>query len=256
MSPTKAQANVILMHGFNEYAGAFDDVGKYLSSKGVNVWAYDQRGFGRSSSKGFWFGHEKMAADLGEFARLVRSHHSDLPLYVIGMSMGGGVTLISSGKGYLDADGIVLVAPAVWTRKTQPFYQRWALSVARKLFPHWSPSGKGLKIQATDNIPMLRKIWQSPHMVRNTRMDTLAGLVDLMDAAHSLSDVNKLPLLLLYGDKDELVPEKPILQLWKKLDKGGKDKFLRYEKGWHMLMRDLNGPKVMDDILEWIGAGK
>ena len=67
---------------------------------------------------------------------------------------------------------------------------------------------------------------------------------------------NKRPVLLLYGKKDQLVPEKPTLQLWERLKKTDRDQFIEYDDGWHMLMRDLSGKQVMDDIIGWIGIGK
>ena len=165
--------------------------------------------------------------------------------------MGGAVTLLAASED-IAADNMVLVAPAVWIRETQPFYQRWALDISKALVPGWSPTGESLKIRPTDNIPMLRRIWRSPWMVRQSRIDTVDGLVDLMDKGYAAAEQATVPALLLYGDKDELVPEKPIDMLWERLPKQGKTRQIRYENGWHMLMRDLQGQKVIDDITRWV----
>lgn len=246
-----AQGNVLLLHGFNEYSGAFDEVGEEFARQGVNVWAYDQRGFGRSAHRGLWAGGERMAQDAREMAALIRKTQPELPLTLVGMSMGGAVALLAASK-TVDFDAAVLVAPAVWTRDTQPFYQRWALDIAKTIAPSWSPTGEGLKIRPSDNIPMLRRIWQSPWMIRQSRIDAVAGLVELMDLAYDAAPDAKVPTLLLYGDHDELVPEKPIKLLWERLPKQGDTRQIRYKDGWHMLMRDLQGKKVITDIVEWL----
>ncbi len=209
-----ARGNLLLLHGFNEYTGAFDEVMSEFARQGINAWAY-------------------------------------LPLTLLGMSMGGAVSLVATSEQTV-VDAVVLVAPAVWTRATQPFYQRWALDIAKTIAPSWSPTGESLKIKPSDNVAMLRRIWKSPWMIRKSRMDTVAGLVGLMGDAYNAAPAVKVPALLLYGDKDELVPEKPINLLWQRLPKYSNTRQIRYKNGFHMLMRDLQGKKVIADIVEWM----
>ncbi|MEZ5476348.1 MAG: alpha/beta hydrolase [Thiolinea sp.] len=246
------RASLILLHGFNEYSGAFAEVGEQFARQGVSVWAPDQRGFGRSPFRGLWSSAERMAADVNDLAAVVQQAEPGVPLTVLGMSMGGAVGLLAAGREPLKADALVLVAPAVWIRDTQPFYQRWALSVAGRLVPGWSPTGESLEIRPSDNIEMLRRIWRSPWMIRQSRMDTVVGLNDLMDKAYAAADQVEIPTLLLYGEKDELVPEQPINLLWERLPRPGNSRQIRYAEGWHMLMRDRQGPRVIADIVNWI----
>lgn len=246
------KANILLLHGFNEYTGAYERVGQYFSKQGFNVWSYDQRGFGRTRQRTFWVGHERMAQDAREVLALIKQQNPNQPLYLLGMSMGGAISILAAQEKELPIEGVVLVAPAVWARVTQPFYQRAALAVARYVAPNWSPSGKSLGRRASDNNDMLREIWSSPHMIRRSRIATVAGLVDAMDAAYHQSPTVKYETLVLYGDHDEIVPKKPVLDLWQRLPKQGRSEFIAYENGWHMLMRDLQGEKVMGDIIRWI----
>lgn len=248
------KAVLLLLHGFNEYSGAFASVGEYFAERGVAVWAYDQRGFGRSPYRGLWSSAERMAQDAQEMAQLLRREYPDTPLYSVGSSMGGAVSLLAAAEYDLDVDGVVLVAPAVWTSETQPFYQRWGLELALKFAPGWSPDGQSLDISPTDNSALFREIWRSPWMMHGgSRMDTVAGLVDLMNKSFDAAPEVTQPVLLLYGHKDQLVPVDPINKLWARLPKTqAKTQQIRYPNGWHMLLRDLQGEKVMADIIEWI----
>lgn len=248
----KVKANLLLLHGFNEYPGAFDEVGQGFAKEGVAVWAYDQRGFGRSAYRGLWSSPERMAEDAREAVALLRKLHPQQPLYIAGTSMGGAVALLAAGTGDLKVDGMILLAPAVWISDTQPFYQRWSLEFAKRFTPAWSPTGEGLNIRATDNDALLKRIWQSPWMIRKTRIDTVAGLVDLMNKSYDAAPQVKVPVLLLYGDKDQLVPKKPIDMLWARLPKQAPTQQIRYPNGWHLLMRDLQGPKVIHDMVIWM----
>jgi alpha-beta hydrolase superfamily lysophospholipase len=61
-------------------------------------------------------------------------------------------------------------------------------------------------------------------------------------------------VLLLYGAKDEVIPEGPSLQLWRDLPEAarGRQRRALYEDGWHMLLRDLEAEVVLGDIAHWI----
>jgi alpha-beta hydrolase superfamily lysophospholipase len=168
--------------------------------------------------------------------------------------MGGAVAAVALARNPdLPVAGTVLVAPAVWGRATQPWYQEAALWVALQLFPGWTPTGEDLGRQASDNIEMLRALGRDPLFIKETRIDAVAGLVDLMDEALASAPGLDGPLLLLYGAKDEIVPPEPILTFWSALPADAPDQdFAYYAEGWHMLLRDLQGDVVIDDVARWI----
>jgi len=247
-----AQAVVLALHGFNDYTRAFEPLGRTLASRGIAVYAYDQRGFGAGPNVGLWAGTLTMAADLRAAAARLRDDHPGVPLFILGESMGGAVVLAAEAAAPLGADGLVLSAPAVWGRETQPWYQRAALWLALRTVPWYQPSPRGLDIQASDNIEMLRALGQDPLVMGSARIDAIAGLVDLMDAALEAAPVIYTPTLLLYGERDEIVPPEPIERLWHDMPESAGHRFVRYPEGWHLLTRDLQGPRVIDDIAAWI----
>lgn len=259
----KAPHGVMLaLHGFNDYSHAFADSGAALAAEGLLVYAYDQRGFGEAPNRGLWPGIDTLTGDLADAARLLRRRHPDLPLYLLGESMGGAVILAAlAGPGAspnaLEADGVILAAPAVWARSTMPFHQRAALWLGARLIPWARFSGRGLGIQASDNIEMLRALGRDPLFIKETRTDTIYGLVNLMDAALAAAPRVEAETLLLYGARDEVVPAEPTFRFWRDLpaaEEGGADRrqrFALYPDGWHMLLRDLQARVVIDDIAAW-----
>ena len=88
VAPVKAV--VVALHGFNDYSNFFTVPGRYLSSRGIASYAYDQRGFGGAPGRGLWAGTEAYADDLSSFVAEVRKRHPGVPLYLLGESMGGG----------------------------------------------------------------------------------------------------------------------------------------------------------------------
>lgn len=246
-------AVLLALHGFTDYANAFTPLGEALAPRGIAVYAYDQRGFGAGPNPGLWSGDEVLAGDLRAAAAELRARHPDRPLLVLGESMGGAVVLAAEATPPgLEADGLILSAPAVWARRTQPWYQRAGLWLALRTMPWLRPSGRNLDRQASDNIEMLRALGRDPLVQRSARIDTLAGLVDLMDGAFAAGPRVETPTLLLYGEKDEIIPSGPVERLWEAMPRDRGHRYLRYPEGWHLLTRDLQAAVVIEDIAAWI----
>ncbi len=252
-----AKAVILALHGFNDYSNAFDMPGPYWAARGVATYAYDQRGFGRGADAGRWAGIDTYVDDVRTTAALLRKRHPGLPLYLMGESMGGAISMMAMTSGAApDVDGVILVAPAVWDRSHMPFYQTWALWIASNTVPWMALSAKGLDIMPSDNIDMLRKLSADPLVIKSTRIDSIRGLVDLMDDAFEAAPKLSGPSLILYGARDEVVPEKPTLAMMSRLPKSGAHRVAIYSRGYHMLLRDLQAQAVWDDILAWIAAPK
>ena len=249
------RAVILAVHGFNDYGNFFKDPGAFLAAQGYAAYAYDQRGFGESPSPGLWPGTEALAGDLGVVVRLLKARHGGRPIFVVGTSMGAAVALVAlTGPEPPAIDGVVLSAPAVWARSTMPFYQRGALWLASHTLPWMKVTGQGLRIRASDNLEMLRALSRDPLVIKETRVDAVHGLADLMDAALEAAPRLATPALVLYGARDQVIPGDPVQRMIRSLPETGAERrrIAYYENGWHMLLRDLQGPVVWRDIQSWI----
>ncbi|MEE8247095.1 MAG: lysophospholipase [Alphaproteobacteria bacterium] len=247
----ETRAVVVAVHGFNDYSNAFTDPAAWWSGHGIATYAYDQRGFGESPHPGVWAGAETLARDLAQVVAAVRARHPGVPLYLLGESMGGAVAIVALAEGLVDGvDGVILAAPAVWGADTlNPFY-RATLWLAAHSFPAKRLSGRGLGIRASDNDEMLRALGRDPLVIKGSRVDTLYGLVRLMDQGLQRSPEVSAPLLILYGANDEVIPEGATRRLLERV--AAPHRVLLYPEGWHMLLRDLQAETVWEDVRAWI----
>lgn len=250
----KTRAIVLALHGLNDYNYAFDGIGQYLAGQGITVIAYDQRGFGNSAGRGLWHGSDRLSDDVVTMAALLREHYPGTPLYLMGESMGGAVLLTSLASTTLDIDGTVLIAPAVWTRDTMPFYQRFGLWLAAHTLPAKQLTGEGLDLKPSDNIEMLRALGRDEMVIKGTRVDVLYGISNLMDTAMTASGDVSGNILFLYGEQDDIIPALPTCELFERLSSTDTNHLtaVTYEQGYHMLTRDLQAMVVMEDIAAWI----
>ncbi len=253
-NPHTPEAVVIALHGFNDYSNAFDGPGEWLAGQGILVYAYDQRGFGAGPYPGLWAGGDRLIDDLRDMVSAVRAAHPGLPLYVLGESMGGAVAMTAAADQPLDVDGMILVGPAVRGRPVIPAYQQAVLWFAAHTVPWLALTGEGVKVTPSDNIEMLRDLGRDPLVIKATRVDAIWGIVDLMDDALGAADALDVPLLLLYGSNDEIIPPPATLELLRRLPDEPQNgrKVAIYEDGYHMLLRDLQGELVWRDVAAWI----
>lgn len=251
MPKAEPKAIIIALHGFNDYGNAFALSGEAFQSQGIGVIAYDQRGFGATAQRGIWAGHKNLTRDLRHMIAATRARYPHVPLYVLGESMGGAVAMVTCAHGGCDGlNGLILSAPAVWGDDTMNVLYRLPLWVMAHLFPSSEFTGEDVKIQASDNIPMLIAMGKDPLIIKKTRVDAIYGLVHLMDDAYRTASEIDLPILLLYGQRDQVIPRKPIEHTINHLKAPHRAKL--YPKGYHMLLRDLGRKAVIDDVVEWI----
>ena len=249
----ETRAVIVAVHGFNDYSNAFQGAAAFWAERGIVTYAYDQRGFGGAPATGLWPGIETLTTDLEAIAALVRERHAGLPLFILGNSMGGAVVMVALAGGGLAGpmDGVVLVAPAVWGRRFMNPLQRGALWLFAHTIPWFTLTGQGLRITPSDNIEMLRRLGKDPKIIKRTRIDTLWGLVDLMDAALAAAPRIEAPALVLYGLRDEVIPAGPTLEALGLLSRDTTKRGI-YRGGYHMLLRDLKAKEAWADIAAWI----
>ena len=246
------KAVVVALHGMNDYSNAFAMPAPWWAARGISTYAYDQRGFGRSPQRGIWPGSNLMRRDLADFVDIVRMRHPNVPLFVLGESMGGAVAMTAFASDMPPkADGLILIAPAVWGRDTMPLSYRLVLWTTAHTFRGASFSGSGLRIMASDNIEMLRANGRDPLFIKSSRIDAIFGLMALMDEAYSAAPrLDGKPLLYLYGGNDQVVPKRPTQVVVDGL--GKQAKVTTYATGYHMLLRDLNAEPRWADVAAWI----
>jgi alpha-beta hydrolase superfamily lysophospholipase len=247
------RAIIVALHGMSDYSNGFAIPAPYLADHGISVLAYDQRSFGRAPNPGVWPGGDTMRNDLDDFVDIVRARYPRIPVIALGESMGGAVVLSAlAADRKPNVDGVILVAPAVWSRSDMPLLYRVALWTAAHVAPSMTVSGKGLKIWPSDNIEMLRANYRDPLFQKQTRADAVWGLVNLMDEArHAPEKITSAPpILIVYGAKDQIIPAAPTKAVIAAL--GNRAEVREYPNGYHMLLRDLGREAPLKDIVAWI----
>lgn len=247
-------AVVIGLHGMDDYSNTFHLAAEHWAGQGVATWAYDQRGFGRSPNRGVWPGRKLMDEDLRTFAALIRERYPHAIIAIAGASMGGAVAIDSFASDRPPtADRLVLLSPAVWGWSSQPLPYRialWAMAHTAPGIVLSPPEFVTRKIRASDNTQELIRMGKDPLLIFGTRTDAVYGLVNLMQHAWSETGRLGVPTLYAYGAKDQIIPRDAAFHAAAALPASGRTAY--YADGYHLLLIDLENPKVWDDVIAFI----
>ncbi len=249
---------VLAIHGYNDYSNAFEIPGNYFSDYNIQTIAFDLRGFGRNKEKGTWFNIDFHIYDIIFNLKKLKRDNPNNKIYLLGESMGGAIisSLISKNH-QLPIEGVILVAPAIWNFSETNFWKSLPLRFFSKIFPHLKVSGKGIiKVRASDNNKMLKRLSEDKLFIHEPTLRSLQGIVDLMDESFiDFKEYLKEPIydtLILIPIRDEIVPRKPIIQILRENKIKKNINFSVYEDSFHMMLRDVNGDRVSNEIKNWI----
>lgn len=245
---------VVALHSFTDYSAAFEQIGPWLAEQGYDTYAYDQRGFGAAPHPGIWPGTEALVGDLVDAIEAVRDELDDteLPLYVIGESMGGSVAMLAGAELKDDAPaGLILSAPGV--RGELPYRSLWdaAFWTAAHLTPALtiSPSRDPDRNLVPASAERLR---DDALVIRDIRADYYYGVVQLADhASRAASDV-RVPVLMLHGGEDDLVKRVSICAAFELIP--APKSLLLYPEAPHLLLHWRGRKRLLDDVGNWLAG--
>ncbi|GER00249.1 alpha/beta hydrolase [Iodidimonas gelatinilytica] len=245
-------AVVVALHGFNDYRSSFAWPGPILAQQGLSVFAYDQRGFGESAQPGLWAGETLLVQDALGFIQAVKARYPDQPIILLGESMGAAVALLTAQSPAANdlVDAVVLVSPAVWGWSEMPFFYRMSLWLTAHLAPQMRLTGRGLDRIASDNREALIAMGRDPFVIKETRVDAIYGLVELMQSALESAEGLTLPTLVMIGEQDQIVPVPAMQALVDALPQAVTETRI-YEDGYHLLLQDHGRARFLEDVSDF-----
>lgn len=245
---------VLALHGINSAATAFGPIGAWLAEQGVATYAYDARGFGRNPDRGQWAGIEVLARDARAALASLRRQHPGVPIAVLGGSLGAAQAVVAfADPAAPQPDRLVLAAPGVmgWAHLPPGYAPALRLGAAVAPWMTVAPSPDMQRNQPTTNSPAtLAYVTADPLRIKETRLDVLAGSVDLMQAAHDRLGQITAPVAFLYGGRDFVIDARALAGAVAALPPGAH--VALYPDAYHLLLRDLAAPTVYADILAFL----
>ncbi len=249
-----AKGVLILVHGLCEHSGRYSNVVNHLTGQGFAVYSFDHRGHGRSCEKlgahvNSWSEYHK---DVGEFLKLVRGKEADLPLFLMGHSMGGLIVLEYALDHPEGLKGVIASGPAVGAVDAPPvllFIGR----VLSKITPSFSLK-TGLNTEAISRDPLAVKAYQDDPMVSSIASARWSvEFTKAIEKTRARAAEFNLPLLIIHGEADKLVPPEGSQYFFEQVQYSDKERIV-YEGGYHEPHNDIQHEQVTADIQRWLEA--
>ncbi len=246
-----AKAVVALVHGFGEHCGRYGNVVQALVPRGFIVAGYDLRGHGRSEGvRGAIRAWKDYREDTGFFIGQLEAEHSGLPLFLYGHSMGGLIALEYALHHPDGLHGVIASAPTLG----QPGISPLLLLLSRLLSAVWPALNMATKLDssAISRDPAVVEAYQSDPLVHDLGTPRLGTeMMKAAEWAQSQAPNFKVPLLMLQGEQDRLVPPADTRRFFEHA--GVQDKtYLTYPAGFHEPHNDVEHERVMADVARWL----
>jgi alpha-beta hydrolase superfamily lysophospholipase len=247
------RASVVLAHGLGEHGGRYADLAGRLVEVGYSVFALDHRSHGRSGGRRAQFGPASdLVDDFETFVTTVVEPTADGPLFVLGHSLGGWVAAEYARRRQASLAGLVLSSPLAELEVGPPPLPTLVRGLA-KVTPRL-----GLARIDSDTVsrdPAQVRAYDEDPLVFHGRLP--AQTVAALDAAVNRPDDElprlTLPLLVIHGTADELVPSRCGQKMFDQAT--GEDKTLKlYDGCRHELFNEVAEvrERVTGDVLAWL----
>ncbi|WP_367914305.1 lysophospholipase [Leadbetterella sp. DM7] len=252
-SHTPAKASLVLIHGMGEHSGRYRHFAEYFTGNGVNVYAVDLFGHGRTEGTK---GHTPRIDDyLWQVDFLVGMiGQLGLPLFIYGHSMGGGVVLNYLFKKNPRVAGVIVSAPAIEPGFEISRSRMTVGRIGRKLFPSLTQKN-GLDVNGISRDPAVINAYHADPLVHDViSAEVGMGVLDWGRWLVNLQrDAVAVSLLIMHGDKDMLTNPDASRKFAAKFMSGDVT-FRLWKDFFHELHNEPGKEEVFRYVLNWIMA--
>jgi alpha-beta hydrolase superfamily lysophospholipase len=203
--PVQPTRSLVLVHGYAEHSGRYEHVGAWFAERGAAVHAYDHQGHGLSAGRRCHvrrFGD--FLDDLEVVVERVGRHAPELPLFVVGHSMGGLIVCAWARERRPQVKGLVVSSPPLARPDAVSATRLAVLRAARWVAPTLSIASE-LDPQGLSRDPAVAEAYLADPLV-HLRM-TLSLGAELFAAIGRTGPGGSgvgLPMLMLHGSADPI----------------------------------------------------
>jgi alpha-beta hydrolase superfamily lysophospholipase len=247
-------AAALVVHGLGEHAGRYRTVAGALTGAGMDVFAYDQRGFGGSAGvRAYVDRFSQFHDDLAERMLAARAASPGLPLVLYGHSLGGLIAAgyVLSGRDLPMPDLLVLSAPGLDAE--QPAWKKSLAKVLTGITPRMKLAN-GLAKEGLSRDPAVQAAVDADPLCLSTSTVRL-GAEAFAEQARMQVVIPGLaampvPTYVLHGSADPIVAPAASAIL------GGKGNVTRrvHEALRHECHHEPEFPQVLAEVAAWIRA--
>ena len=257
-TPPAAQGVIVVVHGLAEHSGRYRETAEYLANRSWAVIAADLRGHGQSAD-GRHSGRVHVDRfsdyfhDVDAMVQLARKEHGDLPLVLLGHSMGGLIALSYALEKPAGLAGAIISSPALGTHPESqpPLLLKLMVKVLSRLAPRLLFKSD-LDTSAISRDPEVVQAYiADPLVSRKVSARWYVSMMKAMDHAFDRAASLRLPLLLMQSGADRLVDPAATTR-WAAAAPGEHVDLVIWEGFCHEMLNEPGKDRVREKILIWL----
>jgi alpha-beta hydrolase superfamily lysophospholipase len=251
--PPEPERALLVVHGLAEHSGRYERFGAWFARRGCAVHAYDQRGHGLSSGRrGHVRAFDEFLDDLERVLRRVREEHPELPIALVGHSMGGLVVASFVCERRPEVAAAVTSGAALAVSDRISIARRLGARLVRRVVPR-AAFPIGIEPSQLSRDPEVGERYTRDPLVFDRITVTLA--TELMRAVERTAETGgaavRVPMLLLHGAEDTLCSPSGSRDFRIAIDVAGSE--VRIYPGLrHEIFNEPEQERVFQDILDWL----
>lgn len=245
------QAVLAIVHGIGEHSGRYRNIVQVLVPRGVAVYGLDNRGHGRSPGpRGHINSFSEFRGDVGAFLKHVGAQWPNVPLFLMGHSMGGLIVLDYALHEPDGLSGVISASPHLADPPVSPVLVMLSQIMSRV----WPSLTLDIGLE-TDNLSrdtaVVEAYLSDPlvHSKASARLGTELSdtVMWVQDHASELT----LPLLMTHGSADKLTNPEGSRRFYENASSPQKQRIV-YTDGYHELHNDIHRERVIIDLAQWL----
>ena len=235
----------VLVHGYGEHIGRYDHVAAALIADGAVVYGLDHLGHGKSDGERVLVSNfDDVVTDLDRLVEQAQDVWPDLPLVMIGHSMGGMIAARYAQVHGEKLTALVLSAAVIGAFELIP--QLLALDeMPDDPLPPEVLSRDPAVCEAYAADPL---VWHGPF-----KRPTVVAMAAMIAAIDADASVGALPLMWVHGEEDQLVPMEGTRVGIEKL-RGDSFRQHTYPGARHEVFNETNSDEVLADVTVFVDA--
>ncbi len=257
-TPGNPRGVLVIVHGLAEHGGRYRETAEFFAARGWAVFAGDLRGHGLSpDAPGGGRVHVRRFSDyimdVEAFLQVARQANQNLPLFLLGHSMGGLVSICYLLRHPAGLAGAVISSPAlgIHPESRPPLALRLLVGLLSRLAPRASfPSDLDTSTLSRDPA-VVRAYDEDPLISRKVSARWYAEMLKAMQFAHAEAGSLSKPVLLMQSGADRLVdPAAPAR--WAANAPTGLVEQVTWEGFYHEMFNEPGKDQVRDRTLAWL----
>lgn len=245
------QGAVVLVHGAGEHFGRYEWLCGRLNENGYSVYGGDLPGYGRTAGKR---GHIDRFTDYFTAVDVwIRAAEKrGRPLYILGHSMGGLVSIRYAMERNPQVNGMILSSPCLKLYRNVSASLETLVSILNRTLPSIQ-FASGIRPDDVSRSPEVRKrVTEDPYYSKKVSVRWYKELRQAMETATKETErFPDLPLLVLQAGQDRVVQAEASRQ-WAEQVTNKDKQYIEWPGLYHELFNEPEKEAVFLQMLQWM----